>query len=257
MNHQERQLSYLLRMWQEGGESAPGDTPGEQPLWRASLESPHTHRVQAFASLDELFAFLREAVDAEPPQCGAAAGEALIQRGGSEMKKVLVAIVVVAVLVAGIAVGSALLTSGTAEPIAAEGSFAYEITAGSSTGSGEMVLISGRDKGTWEGAFEGTSIGEYAETGSPSGRSYEGTESFKGYVEDEKGRRRHGTLEIQLGGERGDRESEWQGTWEIIAGEGDLENLAGGGTWTGPPHEMVVYYSGQLHFESKPFWRFW
>jgi hypothetical protein len=173
------------------------------------------------------------------------------------MKKVLMAIVVVAVLVAGIAVGSVLLTSGNAEPIAAEGSFAYEITGGNTVGSGEMIAMNGRDKGTWEGAFEGTSIGEFVETGSPSGRSYEGTESFKGYVEDEKGRRRHGTLEIQLGGERGDRESEWQGTWEIIAGEGDLENLAGGGTWTGPPHEMVVYYSGQLQFESKPFWRFW
>jgi hypothetical protein len=201
---------------------------------------------------------LREEVDTEPPQCGAAAGEEFIQRGGSEMKKIIVVVVgVVVVLVGAVAVGSALLTSGNAEPIAAEGSFAYEITRGNTTGSGEMIAMNGRDKGTWEGALEGPSIGEFAETGSPSGRSYKGTESFNGYVEDEKERRRHGTLEIQLGGERADRESEWQGTWEIISGEGDLEDLAGGGTWTGPPHEMVVYYSGQLHFESKPFWRFW
>jgi hypothetical protein len=149
------------------------------------------------------------------------------------------------------------LTSGNAEPIAAEGSFAYEITRGNSTGTGDIIAMNGRDRGTWEGAFEGTSTGEFKETGSPSGRSYEGTESFEGSVVDGKGRRWQGTLEIQLVGERGDRESEWQGTWEIIAGEGELANVGGGGTWTGPPHEMAVYYSGQIQFKAKPFWRFW
>jgi hypothetical protein len=75
MNHQERYVSFLLRMWQEEGGSADGATPGDPRLWRASLESPHSHKVRPFASLNELFAFLREKVDMEPPQCGAAAGE--------------------------------------------------------------------------------------------------------------------------------------------------------------------------------------
>ncbi|MBU0495306.1 MAG: hypothetical protein KKA73_22730 [Chloroflexi bacterium] len=44
--------AYLVRLWQS-------DT-AEGPVWRASLESPHTGERQAFASLDALFAFLAE-----------------------------------------------------------------------------------------------------------------------------------------------------------------------------------------------------
>ncbi len=47
-----RYLSYLLRLWQikSGGEL----------VWRASLESPHTGERRGFASLEALFAFLRQ-----------------------------------------------------------------------------------------------------------------------------------------------------------------------------------------------------
>jgi hypothetical protein len=44
-------LSYLLRLWR---------VSGERSVWRASLESPHTGERIGFASLDALFAFLRE-----------------------------------------------------------------------------------------------------------------------------------------------------------------------------------------------------
>jgi hypothetical protein len=51
-------LSYLLRLWRANGddESLPG---AERPVWRASLECALTGKKQAFASLDDLFAFLR------------------------------------------------------------------------------------------------------------------------------------------------------------------------------------------------------
>jgi hypothetical protein len=49
-------LSYLLRLWRVGK---------EQAVWRASLESPHSGERIGFASLDELFAFLREQTDDE------------------------------------------------------------------------------------------------------------------------------------------------------------------------------------------------
>jgi hypothetical protein len=49
-------LSYLLRLWRVGKEEA---------VWRASLESPHTGERIGFASLDALFAFLREQTDDE------------------------------------------------------------------------------------------------------------------------------------------------------------------------------------------------
>ena len=53
---QRRYISYLLRLWQirSGGEL----------VWRASLESPHTGERKGFASLDDLFDFLRGQIGA-------------------------------------------------------------------------------------------------------------------------------------------------------------------------------------------------
>ncbi len=44
-------LSYLLRLWR---------VSEEETSWRASLESSHTGEREGFASLDDLFSFLRE-----------------------------------------------------------------------------------------------------------------------------------------------------------------------------------------------------
>jgi hypothetical protein len=43
--------SYLLRLWRAGEE--------DEAVWRASLERSDTHRRHGFASLEELFEFLR------------------------------------------------------------------------------------------------------------------------------------------------------------------------------------------------------
>jgi hypothetical protein len=45
-------LAYMLRMWRVEAEDGP--------VWRASLESPHTSERAGFASLEALFAFLVE-----------------------------------------------------------------------------------------------------------------------------------------------------------------------------------------------------
>ena len=45
-------LSYLLRLWLM--------EDGDQPQWRAALEDPRTGQLISFASLEELFVFLRE-----------------------------------------------------------------------------------------------------------------------------------------------------------------------------------------------------
>lgn len=47
--------SYLLRVWQEG---KAGDS------WRASLQSAATGERQGFASLDDLFGYIRSQVEA-------------------------------------------------------------------------------------------------------------------------------------------------------------------------------------------------
>jgi hypothetical protein len=69
MNQQKRYLAYLLRLWQEGG----GSPPGDPPIWRASLETPQSHELQAFAGLDELVAFVREQMHGAPSRSGDAA----------------------------------------------------------------------------------------------------------------------------------------------------------------------------------------
>jgi hypothetical protein len=45
-------ISYLLRLWQIRSEG--------EPIWRASLESPHTGERWSFANLSDLFTFLEE-----------------------------------------------------------------------------------------------------------------------------------------------------------------------------------------------------
>ena len=51
-------LSYLLRLWmahERGG-----------PVWRVSLQNPHTGERVSFCALDELFAFLRRQTGTAP-----------------------------------------------------------------------------------------------------------------------------------------------------------------------------------------------
>ena len=55
MSREQRYISYLLRLWQIRSEG--------ELVWRASLESPHTGERRGFASLDDLFGFLREQTD--------------------------------------------------------------------------------------------------------------------------------------------------------------------------------------------------
>jgi len=51
-------LSFMLRMWRANGEG--------KAAWRASLESPHTGESIGFASLEELFTFLRQQAGVAP-----------------------------------------------------------------------------------------------------------------------------------------------------------------------------------------------
>jgi hypothetical protein len=52
----ESYLAYMLRLWRVD------DSAG--PVWRASLESPHSGERRAFADLEFLFGFLQERTEA-------------------------------------------------------------------------------------------------------------------------------------------------------------------------------------------------
>lgn len=49
-SEQQHYLAYMLRLWQINN--------GGEPVWRISLESPHTGERHGFGSLELLFAFL-------------------------------------------------------------------------------------------------------------------------------------------------------------------------------------------------------
>lgn len=48
----QQHFSFMLRLWRANGEG--------EAAWRASLENPHTGERVGFASLGELFTFLRQ-----------------------------------------------------------------------------------------------------------------------------------------------------------------------------------------------------
>jgi hypothetical protein len=57
-------VSYLLRMWQDSSDEE--SLASEETPWRASLQSPHSGDLVGFASLDDLFDFLRGQVGLQP-----------------------------------------------------------------------------------------------------------------------------------------------------------------------------------------------
>ena len=58
--------SFLLRLWQSGGAG--------HPVWRASLEDPHTGERLGFPDLEQLFAYLAQQTGGGtwPPEAGPA-----------------------------------------------------------------------------------------------------------------------------------------------------------------------------------------
>jgi hypothetical protein len=68
--------SYLLRMWQT--------SDGARYTWRASLEQPDTKERRGFATLDQLFDFLKEQAALQPEQMGTGAREQVASSGGQE-----------------------------------------------------------------------------------------------------------------------------------------------------------------------------
>ena len=55
---QQHYLAYMLRLWQVSSDG--------EPIWRTSLESPHTGECHGFANLETLFVFLEEQTGGQP-----------------------------------------------------------------------------------------------------------------------------------------------------------------------------------------------
>jgi hypothetical protein len=69
-------LAYMLRVWRVEAEDGP--------VWRASLESPHTGERQGFANLQLLFAFLEKKTGGFAPGAQPQARPGPSEKGGGE-----------------------------------------------------------------------------------------------------------------------------------------------------------------------------
>lgn len=62
-------LAYLVRLWR-ANEIRESQAPAEKPVWRGSIENPHTREQAGFASLEALFDYLREQIGVSPDPNG-------------------------------------------------------------------------------------------------------------------------------------------------------------------------------------------
>lgn len=132
-------------------------------------------------------------------------------------------------------------------PENASGLWVYEPTVVDIKEAGGNTFFYTTEVGIWTGTFEGDSTEVGVVVWHSAGfNSYKGTVSFVGSVDGKSG-----TLTMLAVGKKPDRQpgTEWEGTWVILGGTGDLANLHGQGVWWGASRN--INYTGNVHFDPK------
>jgi hypothetical protein len=163
------------------------------------------------------------------------------------MKKILFILVIVAIALFGLSITA--YAESPIEEVSAD--FTYIPTIIGMKLAGGNMFLDATDVGTWAGDFTGTSYEEYTavlhgfegffiyEKG-----FYKGTATFTGDV---KGK--EGTLDILFIGKSSGSPfmDDWTGTWRILSGTGELENLHGTGIfYNNAP--LDIHFEGQIHY---------
>jgi hypothetical protein len=170
-------------------------------------------------------------------------GRIFIIQGGNQMKQSLEQYAIAVVCLFAIVPFFVLTSCQPEPPISVQGSFIFEIIDSSAQSSGNVLTVSGSDAAVWEGSFQGTSTGNFEEIRYETGRgTYRERVTFMGTLEGSEG-----TLKIHLEGGVSDKESNWEGTWEILEGGDGLDNVQGSGTWI-EISDYHVEYTGQVQF---------
>lgn len=162
------------------------------------------------------------------------------------MKRLLVMPLVLCALVAGAAPAAA------GPPSPADGDWTYYLTSLTSREAGNTTFLYGTEASTFTGTFVGTAEDTFVvvchQAKPDLVRTFvKGTIDFVGTVEGASG-----TMVVQFIGKQtsavcAPSAAEWSGTWTVIDGTGNLADVHGQGTWTGPSFDLD--YTGQIHFD--------
>ena len=159
------------------------------------------------------------------------------------MKRLLALPLVLFALLFGVAPASA------GPPQEASGEWTYVPTLVSVKQAGPNLFFYGTDIGTWTGTFEGTTTEDFVVVCHPNAgvTFYKGTMEFTGSVDGREGTMILKTNGIQESDTCDPSPAQWSGRWVIIGGTGELADVHGTGTFTGP--SLDLDYSGQVHFD--------
>ena len=120
------------------------------------------------------------------------------------------------------------------------------------TAGGNLFFNTTEDASWKEGMFVGESLNEGKVVIHSSGLvTYEATGYFSGSVDGLEG-----GLTFRLLGTKSSLTSPWTGQWIILGGTGELTNLRGQGTLSGPGslgfgQEGFLLYEGEVHFDPS------
>lgn len=146
--------------------------------------------------------------------------------------------------------GVAPAAAGPPEEAGGEWTYVPDLAGLTFRTAGNTTFVEGTEASTFTGTFEGTSNDEFVvvchQKGPDSMNFVKGTIAFTGEVGGHVG-----DLTMKFIGKQDSTTCDpsgaiWFGTWVIIGGTGELADLHGHGTWTGPSFDLD--YTGKIHF---------
>jgi hypothetical protein len=165
---------------------------------------------------------------------------------------VLKRLLLIPLLLSMVVLGAAPAVASPPQEAAGEWTYVPDLAGLTFRPAGNATFIHGSEDSTFTGTFEGTSYDEFVvrciqkgpETVLNTGKLMI---EFTGEVDG-----RVGGLTIMALGKQdsttcGPSGAIWYGTWVILGGSGELANLHGHGTWTGP--SLALDYAGEIHFD--------
>jgi hypothetical protein len=167
--------------------------------------------------------------------------------GGITMKRLMVVPLVLGALMLGVTPAAA----GPPEEASGDWTYVVDLDGLTFREAGNSLFVYGTEHSTFTGTFEGTADDEFVlvchQKGPESVMNFvKGTIMFTGTVGGHEGDLAMNFVGKQDSTTCNPSGAMWSGTWVISGGSGELADLNGHGTWTGPSFDLD--YTGEIHF---------